>query len=111
MRLILVSVAVLTLLGACSNGEKTARYLIDPPVTGGSVPNRLGTADPAHGAGIDHELAGRQACRDRVRGRSSWPAHQTACSEALEQSADEGAKSTTAATTSHRAKQTLGEFL
>ena len=45
MRLILVSVAVLTLLGACSNGEKTARYLIDPPVTGGSVPNRLGTAE------------------------------------------------------------------
>jgi uncharacterized lipoprotein YmbA len=45
MRLILVSVAVLTLLSACSNGEKTARYLIDPPVTGGSVPNRLGTAE------------------------------------------------------------------
>lgn len=45
MRLILVSVAVLTLLGACSNGEKTARYLIDPPLTGGTVPNRLGTAE------------------------------------------------------------------
>ena len=45
MRLILVSVAVLTLLGACSNGEKTARYLIDPPVSGGTVPNRLGTAE------------------------------------------------------------------
>ncbi len=45
MRLILVSVAALTLLGACSNGEKTARYLIDPPVSGGTVPNRLGTAE------------------------------------------------------------------
>ncbi len=52
MRLILVSVAVLTLLGACSNGEKTARYLIDPPVTGGSVPNRLGTVPPLTGGSI-----------------------------------------------------------
>ena len=45
MRLILVSVAVLTLLGACSNGEKTARYLIDPPLSGERVPDRLGTAE------------------------------------------------------------------
>ena len=44
MRLILVSMTALTLLGACSNGEKTARYLIDPPLNGERVPNRLGTA-------------------------------------------------------------------
>ena len=45
MRLILASMAALTLLGACSNGEKTARYLIDPPLNGERVPNRLGTAE------------------------------------------------------------------
>ena len=45
MRLILVSVAALSLLGACSNGEKTARYLIDPPLSGERVPDRLGTAE------------------------------------------------------------------
>lgn len=45
MRLFLVSAAALTLLGACSNGEKTARYLIDPPMTGQRVANRLGTAE------------------------------------------------------------------
>ena len=45
MRMILVSVAALTLLGACSNGEKTARYLIDPPLSGERVPDRLGTAE------------------------------------------------------------------
>ncbi len=45
MRLILASVAALTLLGACSNGEKTARYLIDPPLNGERVPDRLGTAE------------------------------------------------------------------
>lgn len=45
MRLILVSLTALTLLGACSNGEKTARYLIDPPLNGERVPNRLGTAE------------------------------------------------------------------
>ena len=45
MRLILASIAALTLLGACSNGEKTARYLIDPPETGIRVPDRLGTAE------------------------------------------------------------------
>lgn len=45
MRLFLVSAAAFALLGACSNGEKTARYLIDPPVAGGTVPNRLGTAE------------------------------------------------------------------
>jgi len=45
MRLILASVACLALLGACSNGEKTARYLIDPPVAGKRVADRLGTAE------------------------------------------------------------------
>ena len=45
MRLILASAACLALLGACSNGEKTARYLIDPPETGIRVPDRLGTAE------------------------------------------------------------------
>lgn len=45
MRLILASVAALTLLGACSNGEKTARYLIDPPQSGERLPDRLGTAE------------------------------------------------------------------
>jgi uncharacterized lipoprotein YmbA len=45
MRLILASIAALTLLGACSNGEKTARYLIDPPLSGERVPDRLGTAE------------------------------------------------------------------
>ncbi|VDS07783.1 hypothetical protein PARHAE_00961 [Paracoccus haematequi] len=39
--------ACLGLLGlsACSDPEKTARYLIDPPLTGGQVPNRLGSAE------------------------------------------------------------------
>ncbi|WP_246448975.1 PqiC family protein [Paracoccus amoyensis] len=32
-------------LTACSNPEKTARYLIDPPPAIGQVPNRLGTAE------------------------------------------------------------------
>ncbi|GLK66309.1 hypothetical protein F8A10_10715 [Paracoccus kondratievae] len=45
MRLILASAACLALLGACSNGEKTARYLIDPPSSGARVPDRLGTAE------------------------------------------------------------------
>ncbi len=45
MRLILVSAASLALLAGCSNGEKTARYLIDPPTTGERVANRLGTAE------------------------------------------------------------------
>lgn len=40
-------VACLGLLGlaGCSNPEKTARYLIDPPATGEQVPNRLGSAE------------------------------------------------------------------
>ena len=32
-------------LSACSNPEKTARYLIDPPSVGGQVANNLGTAE------------------------------------------------------------------
>ena len=41
-----LALACLGLLGlsACSNPEKTARYIIDPPVTGDQVPNRLGSA-------------------------------------------------------------------
>lgn len=45
MRLILASAACLALLGACSNGEKTQRFLIDPPAGGLRVPDRLGTAE------------------------------------------------------------------
>lgn len=42
-----LAVACLGFLGlsACSNPEDTARYIIDPPVTGGQVPNRLGSAE------------------------------------------------------------------
>lgn len=43
MRHILIACAMVASLGACSNGEKTARYLIDPPTSGERVPNRLGT--------------------------------------------------------------------
>ncbi|WCR10912.1 membrane integrity-associated transporter subunit PqiC [Paracoccus stylophorae] len=32
-------------LTACSNPEKTGRFLIDPPATGAQVANRLGTAE------------------------------------------------------------------
>lgn len=41
------ALACLGLLGlaGCSNPEKTARYLIDPPATGAQVPNRLGSAE------------------------------------------------------------------
>lgn len=45
MRLILASAACLALLGACSNGERTARHLIDPPDSGQRLPDRLGTAE------------------------------------------------------------------
>ncbi|UXU75849.1 MULTISPECIES: PqiC family protein [unclassified Paracoccus (in: a-proteobacteria)] len=45
MRLILAAAAGLALLGACSNGEKTARYLIDPPSSGERLADRLGTAE------------------------------------------------------------------
>ena len=42
-------IACLGLLGAgaCSNPEKTARYLIDPPATPGQVTNRLGETQSA----------------------------------------------------------------
>jgi len=43
-----LSVAALlgaSLLGACSNPEKTGRYPIDPPTAGVQVANRLGTAE------------------------------------------------------------------
>lgn len=41
------AIACLGLLGlaGCSNPEKTARFLIDPPATGEQVPNRLGSAE------------------------------------------------------------------
>lgn len=32
-------------LSACSNPEKTGRFLIDPPIVAGQLPNRLGTAE------------------------------------------------------------------
>ncbi|RNF34813.1 PqiC family protein [Paracoccus methylarcula] len=36
---------LLLILSACSNPEKTGRFLIDPPSTRAQVPNRLGTAE------------------------------------------------------------------
>ncbi|MDB2551566.1 MAG: PqiC family protein [Paracoccus sp. (in: a-proteobacteria)] len=41
----LIAALGLLALAACSNPEKTARYLIDPPATGDMVANRLGTAE------------------------------------------------------------------
>ncbi|RJL03369.1 membrane integrity-associated transporter subunit PqiC [Paracoccus aestuarii] len=35
----------LALLAACSNPERTGRFLLDPPVAGIQVPNRIGTAE------------------------------------------------------------------
>lgn len=42
-----VTLACLGFLGlsACSDPEKTARFIIDPPATGEQVPNRLGSAE------------------------------------------------------------------
>lgn len=40
----LIAVACLT-LAACSNAENVARYLIEPPVSGVTVPNRLGQTE------------------------------------------------------------------
>ena len=37
--------AAALLAAACSNPEKTARYLVDPPTAAQQVPNRLGTAE------------------------------------------------------------------
>lgn len=44
MRLILPLLLTTAVLAGCSNPEKTARYLIDPPISG-RVPNTLGTAE------------------------------------------------------------------
>lgn len=43
-RFTLIPLAAVLMLGACSNPEDTARYLIDPPTAGVQVPNRLGSA-------------------------------------------------------------------
>lgn len=45
MRKILISACMIGLVAGCSNGEKTARFLIDPPVPAERVANRLGTAE------------------------------------------------------------------
>ncbi|SMO74766.1 PqiC family protein [Paracoccus laeviglucosivorans] len=45
MRHILIASAIVATLAACSNGEKTARYLIDPPAPSERVANRLGTTE------------------------------------------------------------------
>lgn len=45
MRLSLFPLAALALVAACSNPMKTGRYLIDPPVSGERVPDRIGTAE------------------------------------------------------------------
>lgn len=44
MKQVILSVALLA-LAACSNPEKTGRYLIDPPDQGMRVTNRLGSAE------------------------------------------------------------------
>lgn len=41
----LLAPLVLLAMAACSNPEKTGRFLIDPPASGAQVPNRLGTAE------------------------------------------------------------------
>lgn len=41
----LFALACLAAVGACSNPMKTGRYLIDPPVTGERVPDRIGSAE------------------------------------------------------------------
>lgn len=45
MRHALLALSCLALLGACSNPMKTGRYLIDPPVSGEKLPDRLGTVE------------------------------------------------------------------
>lgn len=44
-RLPLIALSGLVLLGACSNPEKTGRFLLDPPTQNVRVANRLGTAE------------------------------------------------------------------
>lgn len=45
MRHILIASALIAAVAGCSNGEKTARYLIDPPAPTERLPNRLGTTE------------------------------------------------------------------
>ncbi|MTH78109.1 PqiC family protein [Paracoccus aestuariivivens] len=45
MRQLMIASIFLAALAGCSNGEKTARFLIDPPTTGERLPNRLGTTE------------------------------------------------------------------
>lgn len=45
MRLMLLSLACAATLAGCSHGEKTARYLIDPPSPAQRLPDRLGTVE------------------------------------------------------------------
>lgn len=45
LRLTLATALAVALLAGCSNPEKTARFLIDPPAINGQVANRLGTAE------------------------------------------------------------------
>lgn len=45
LRLPLIALSGLVLLGACSDPEKTGRYLLDPPTEGVRVADRLGTAE------------------------------------------------------------------
>lgn len=44
-RHVLLALTCLAILGGCSNPMKTGRYLIDPPVTGERVPDRIGSAE------------------------------------------------------------------
>ncbi len=45
LRLSMAALVATALLGACSDPEDTGRFMIDPPVAGAQVPNRLGTAE------------------------------------------------------------------
>ncbi|MFG6079849.1 membrane integrity-associated transporter subunit PqiC [Paracoccus litorisediminis] len=45
MRQYVIASILLAVLAGCSSGEKTARFLIDPPTTGERLPNRLGTTE------------------------------------------------------------------
>lgn len=44
-RLALIAGLSALVVAGCSNAEKTARYLIDPPISAAQAPNRLGTAE------------------------------------------------------------------
>ncbi|WP_410216325.1 membrane integrity-associated transporter subunit PqiC [Paracoccus sp. (in: a-proteobacteria)] len=45
LRLPLIALLGTLLVAACSDPEKTGRFLIDPPTAGVQVPNRIGTAE------------------------------------------------------------------